>query len=113
MTGGEALINQWHDRIIKGQANSTLTAKAGSPTYLTHEAPAAEGDGTRFWTAVRGLIDVNTQVSDFWGRHFHCSQSTGKDKKFVKGIISISHVLNGSARGENNRLGLALLTEWG
>ncbi len=63
MTGGEALINQWHDRIIKGQANSTLTAKAASPAYLTPHTPhPAEGDSAKFWTAVRGLIDVNTQV---------------------------------------------------
>ncbi|EIE23622.1 hypothetical protein COCSUDRAFT_63149 [Coccomyxa subellipsoidea C-169] len=65
MTGGEALINQWHDRIIKGQANSTLTAKAASPAYLTPHTPhPAEGDSAKFWTAVRGLIDVNTQMEN-------------------------------------------------
>ncbi len=64
MTGGEALINQWHDRIINGQANSTLTAKAtaSTPAIPREGGLATEGDGAKFWNAVRGLIDVNTQV---------------------------------------------------
>lgn len=72
MTGGEALINQWHDRIINGQANSTLTAKSPSlPTFPTHSVAhaAAEGDGARFWSAVRGLVDVNTQVALSHSQH--------------------------------------------
>ncbi|CAL8472023.1 g11565 [Coccomyxa elongata] len=66
MTGGEALINQWHDRIINGQANSTLTAKAtaSTPAIPREGTPATEGDSAKFWNAVRGLIDVNTQMGN-------------------------------------------------
>ncbi len=73
MTGGEALINQWHDRIINGQANSTLTAKAtaSTPAIPREGIPATEGDSAKFWNAVRGLIDVNTQVR-LWPQCWLC-----------------------------------------
>lgn len=56
MTGGEALINQWHDRILTSNANSTLHAKASK------SRAAAEEDHS-MWTAVRGLLHVQPQVA--------------------------------------------------
>jgi hypothetical protein len=55
MIGGEALVNQWHDRILTSNANSTLHAKASSG------ANAMEGHG--MWTAVRELLGGPGQVS--------------------------------------------------
>lgn len=52
MTGGEAMINQWSQRICKGS-----TGAAGEPS----EAKAT-GEGLRVWNAFRELVDVNAQV---------------------------------------------------
>ena len=53
MTGGEAMINQWTQRICKGSQCATGEASEGKP----------QGEGTRMWNAIRELVDVNAQVS--------------------------------------------------
>ena len=52
MTGGEAMINQWTQRICKGSKGA-----AGKPS---ERKPS--GEGTRMWNAFRELVDVNAQV---------------------------------------------------
>ena len=52
MTGGEAMINQWTQRVCKGSQCTT-----GKPAEGT-----APGDGARMWNAFRALVDVNAQV---------------------------------------------------
>lgn len=53
MTGGEAMINQWHDRICNGP--KCANGKA-SPDDKNGK------EGTRMWNAFRELVDVNAQV---------------------------------------------------
>ncbi len=52
MTGGEAMINQWTQRVCKGSQCTT-----GKPSE-----EKASGDGARMWNAFRALVDVNAQV---------------------------------------------------
>ena len=53
MTGGEAMFNQWHERVC----NAPKGAKGKG---LDEEC---RKDGTRMWQAFRELVDVNAQVS--------------------------------------------------
>ena len=52
MTGGEAMINQWHERACS------------APKGARGKGPEAgcRRDGTRMWQAFRELVDVNAQV---------------------------------------------------
>jgi hypothetical protein len=75
MTGGEALINQWHNRIMHGSGQG---GKQGSQLPMGGKAiitPAQSLDRLRparlagtpaesakFWTAFLELIDVNAQA---------------------------------------------------
>ena len=52
MSGGEAMINQWTQRICKGSTCTTRNLSEGKP----------RGEGTRMWNAIRELVDVNAQV---------------------------------------------------
>ena len=63
MTGGEALINHWHDRIK--DASGGTAAAAGSPHQggaSKQPRSARHADSSKFWTALLELVDVNAQV---------------------------------------------------
>ena len=76
MTGGEALINQWHNRIAGGgpsqggSKQGSRLALGGKPTITPaqsldrprHSRLAAPAESAKFWTAFLELIDVNAQV---------------------------------------------------
>ena len=52
MTSGEAMINQWHERVC----NAPKGGKGKGPQGECRK------DGTRMWQAFRELVDVNAQV---------------------------------------------------
>ncbi|CAK0783273.1 hypothetical protein CVIRNUC_006472 [Coccomyxa viridis] len=52
MTGGEAMINQWHERVC----NAPKGGKGKGPQGECRK------DGTRMWQAFRELVDVNAQL---------------------------------------------------
>ena len=59
MTGGEAMINQWHDRICNGPKCTEGKPSDGK----------TKGDSIRMWNAFRELLDVNAQVSAVETQH--------------------------------------------
>ena len=77
MTGGEALINQWHNRIMHGSGGqgskqgSRLSSSGGGAVLtpaqsLDRPRPArlagTPAESAKFWTAFLELIDVNAQA---------------------------------------------------
>ena len=52
MTGGEAMINQWHERVCNAPRGARGKGREQE----------CRRDGGRMWQAIRELVDVNAQV---------------------------------------------------
>ena len=62
MTGGEALINHWHDRISHKAATGTAAGSPSEASSKQQRRPSKHADSSKFWTALLELVDVNAQV---------------------------------------------------
>ena len=75
MTGGEALINHWHDRIAsKTAAGDSRKAVAAQPNGEdTKKRSMRNSESSKFWSALLELVDVNAQVpgSSVSRQHMH------------------------------------------
>lgn len=76
MTGGEALINQWHKRVLnrgsQGSKQGSRLSLGGHPITpaqsldrprRSHQPSGGAAESAKFWTAFLELIDVNAQVA--------------------------------------------------